>query len=123
MPNLKLALATNALFSGICACIALVLAPEISTWMGIHNAWIIRIIGGGLMLFCLSLITVIGKAEPPIYLVLSIIALDLLWVLGSIVILMFPPTAFNESGETLITFMACLVGFLASWQFSAIWKR
>ncbi|NQV53222.1 MAG: hypothetical protein HQ500_08555 [Flavobacteriales bacterium] len=123
MNNLKRALTANALFSGTSATVALVFATEVSIWMGVPNAWILRFIGIGLAVFCIGLVLLIRQAKPNPQLAWTIVFQDLLWVLGSSLILLFPPIDFSVGGKMLIGAIALIVGLLALWQRVALRKR
>ncbi len=122
MNNLKRALTANALFSGTSATVALVFANEVAFWRGVPNAWMLRFIGIGLSVFCIGLTLLIRQARPNPKLAWTIVFQDLLWVLGSSLILLFPPADFSVGGKLLIAVIALIVGLLALWQIMALRK-
>ena len=99
---LKYGLLGNAIFSALTG-LALIIVPlQIATLMGIPNPTLLRIIGIGLLPFAIQLIIALRRNPIRTGEIYYLSAMDGLWVLGSITILLFNLVAFTTFG--LITF-------------------
>jgi hypothetical protein len=80
------ALRLNAIFSGTSAVFLLVAAPWIAAQLGLPGPLPVYIVGGFLMLFALQLANIVRTGNIRTWEVGGIIAGDLAWVLGTVVL-------------------------------------
>lgn len=118
--SLQLALLANAFFSASTG-IALLIAPNIlAAQLGIANPHILQIIGGGLLLFVVSLVYTVKQVPISTQQVKVIIWQDALWVLGSIIILIFQLFSLTSIGYAAVAIIALIVAGLAIWQYRSL---
>lgn len=98
-PLLVRALFSNAAFSALSGVALTVFAVPLGSWLGIPT-WICAGLGIGLVLFAVSIVGV--ARNPSATLVRQIIASDVAWVIGAVVILVgFPDTLSTQGSWTL----------------------
>lgn len=115
--NLRRTLWGNAIFSGLSGLLFCLFHPSISAWMPIAENKIILALGIGLLLFSGSIIFVLRQRELPGKQVMGIIIQDGLWVLGSIVIILFQFFQLNPEAYVAIALIAVTVGVLGALQY------
>jgi len=118
MNQLQKSLFINLVFSGVSGIILFVFSNQISELFEISNSLVFKIIGIALILFALYIFFTIKKQNR--LLVLSIIFQDFLWVIGSIVILIFQPFPISNIGNGLILIVALIVLFMGLNQTKAL---
>ncbi len=118
MNKLQNALVLNALFSGVSGTASIVLNWQIAELFGTPNTTIFWIIGFVLIFFALTISYEIFKQRS--LAVLWIIAQDILWVIGSILILAIDPFNILLYGKILIAVVAIIVFFMAVSQSRAL---
>lgn len=107
MNQIQKSLAINALFSGISGIILIAFNQKIAQLFEIQNSAVFWIIGLLLLLFTSTLLLEIRKQRPlRIYL---IIIQDFIWVLGSIIIILFKPFEISSFGYSSIGIVALIV--------------
>lgn len=106
---LKYGLLGNAFFSGLTG-MALIIAPaHIATLMGIPNPTLLMVIGIGLLPFAGHLIMALRRKPIRLGEVYYLSALDGLWVLGAITILLFDLVPFTTFGLIAFSLVALAV--------------
>ena len=85
---LKNALRGNALFSGLSGIVAFLGAQGLATFTGIETPWVLTILGVILMIFAVDLWWVSSREPIDRRFAWAAIFLDILWVVGSTVILL-----------------------------------
>ena len=110
MNPLQKALRTNALFSGLSGSIAILFHRRIAQWFGTDNISVFWIIGIALLYFTATITYEIFKQIP--LAVWWIIIQDALWVLGSIVLLIWDPFELSKIGNYLIAIVATIVFYM-----------
>lgn len=118
MNSLQRSLAANTLFSLTTGILLLLFAMPISDLFGLSDPLPFWIIGGGLLLFAFSVYRQV-KLQKPMG-VLSIIVQDLMWVVGSIVLLILNPFNISPTGNLAIGLVALVVFGLAMAQSQAL---
>ncbi|MEO0725783.1 MAG: hypothetical protein AAFZ63_14675 [Bacteroidota bacterium] len=114
---LRRAILANAAFSTFCG-LALTAVPAwIAQHMGISTPLILRLIGIGLLIFVVSLVYTATRPEISRQQVQVIIAQDLLWVMGSIVLLIIRPFGLSTVGLWAVDVVAIMVAVFAYWQY------
>ena len=116
---LRRALAANAAFSELSALLCLLFPAAIGRWLGIPSAEVSSV-GIGLFVFAAVLLVLFTRRDLTTglnrYLVLTVIALDVLWVCGSIALLLTPGTALTVAGQWVVALVALAVADLAIFQ-------
>lgn len=110
------ALRGNALFSTICGFVLLTAASRISDVLGAGDPWLLRFIGGVLILFALDLFTSSKSSPVSSSKARYFIWMDLAWVIGSAVLLLVAGPAFSTAGKLLIAAVSTIVAVFATVQ-------
>lgn len=118
MNQLQKALLTNALFSGLSGVILVHLNKHVVNLFDVSNTPVFVIIGVALIFFSLTIIYQIKRQSA--LGVLSIIVLDVLWVVGSTILLIFQPFEISETGNCIIAVLALFVSFMGINQANAL---
>ncbi|MGB0369406.1 MAG: hypothetical protein ACPGD8_08365 [Flavobacteriales bacterium] len=87
--SLKTALLANATFSSLSGIGMLLFSNWLSEIMGITNKWVLPVIGSGLILFAITIVYNATRPSISANQVKLIIAQDLAWVIGSLVVIIF----------------------------------
>lgn len=118
MNHLQKTLIANTIFSSLSGILLIFLSKSIAQIFGVANTLVFEIIGGILLFFAVTIMIEI-KAQRSI-LILWIIIQDLLWVLGSVLIVWLNPFSISGMGNALIILVALVVFFLALAQMNAL---
>lgn len=108
---MKKALAVNAVFSGFSGIILLLYSAEFAGFFAIRQAIPFVVTGTALIFFSLTIVYEIRRQSP--LAILWIIIQDLLWVMGSIYLLIFNPFALSQNGLYAIAVVAAIVLLMA----------
>ena len=117
MKELKKYLIINSIFSAISGLTMLLFSNRLNELCNISNDYIFPIIGANLLVFSAFVWYVSNKKLTNKILVNIISLLDLLWVLGSFVIVGFGLFNISKEGNILISIVAIWIAFLAYKQF------
>lgn len=120
---IKTALLGNALFSTTSGLLLLLFSRSINEWMGISANWILPLIGLGLLGFAVSLLLLAKKQIIERKAVIAVIIQDILWVLGSIIIVALGAFSLSELGYEMIIVVAIIVAGFAVWQWRTLPKK
>lgn len=115
--KLQLTLNGNASFSLISGLLLIIFPEQVSNIMGLENPLIFSIIGIGLLLFVALILYTIKRKNTNYLLVKSIIIQDLIWVIASILLLLFDPFNISFSGKIIVSIVACIVFYFALLQY------
>jgi hypothetical protein len=118
--QLKSTLKGNALFSLGSGLSLILLSDQIMAFLAITSTFPLKLIGFGLLFFVLFLTFVAYKNKLNTGLVYTIIALDIAWVIASILILIFDPFAISFPGKSVIFLIAMIVSVFALLQYKLI---
>ncbi len=118
MNTLQSSLRTNAIFSGLTGLVLIALNRQIAQIFGTENNTVFWVIGILLVFFAGTIIYEIRKQRT--LATLWIIIQDLLWVIGSTVLLVFNPFAVSLIGLLLIGVVAVIVLYIAINQANAL---
>lgn len=115
MNMLRTSLLANAVFSTLTAITLLLFSRQVAVLFGLSRTLIFLIIGAGLLVFAASVAIEAGRQRPGK--VRLIIIQDAIWVLASVVVLIFRPFDISSVGYVLIGVVAALVGLfgLGQW--------
>jgi len=115
---LRRALTANAIFSGLCTAFCLLAADRVAELTGIARAEIFAL-GINLEVFCALLIVLATRRDFSRgwvkALVMAVIAMDVLWVLGSAALLL-TASPLTTAGKWIVFAVAGVVGDVAFFQ-------
>jgi hypothetical protein len=101
----------------------LLFSSKLNTIFNIENPYIFPVIGVNLLVFAVFVLYVAIKKSEHRSFVGVITLLDALWVLGSVLLLLFSnQTGISSSGNILIGLVAVFIGFLAFMQYQNLPK-
>lgn len=118
MNRLQKSLRLNALFSGLSGVLLVTAHSNIARLFEIAYSPILQVIGAGLIFFSLTIVYEIKRQN--LLGVLFIIVQDLLWVVGSMILLIFKPFEISIFGNGIIAAVALIVFFMAFNQKNAL---
>lgn len=117
MGNLKFWLYCNAVFS-MTSGLSLFFANEfLQTFLGFQNAHVLPSIGINLIVFACSILVIIQYYLKHKNLISLIILLDVLWIIGSFILIILQLFALSTKGYWLIGIISCIVGLFAKQQY------
>lgn len=108
---LRGALLANALFSALSSLVLVAAAGPVASFLGVVSEGDIRSMGVSIMIFALWVFWLSTRELPPRRQVLAVIALDLIWVLGTVSLLVSPPAGLG--GKWAIGLVGDVVAVLA----------
>ncbi|WP_298896858.1 SRPBCC family protein [uncultured Psychroserpens sp.] len=111
MNTLQKSLTANAVFSSTCGIISILFKNDLERLFGIASNNTFLILGILLLIFALTLVIEVKKQRA--LSVLWIIIQDLLWVIGSVMLLLFNPFDITTEGHVIIAIVAFVVLQLA----------
>lgn len=114
---LRNALRGNALFSGTSGLVALLAAPSLAAFTGIEPPIIFVVLGIVLILYAVDLWWVASRQTINRRLAWAAIILDILWVAGSVALLLFGWLPLTVAGSWTIALLAEVVAIFAVLQF------
>lgn len=115
MTSLQKALLSNGIFSCASGLLAVLFPQNIANYLGIEEKIPVMLIGASLILFSIFLFWEVGKQRKNV--VIGIVILDLIWVLGTVIILTLNPFSINTEGLWLLAILGVVVLVLAAVQF------
>lgn len=118
MNRLQKALGMNAVFSSASGIIMILGHKQIATLFEVANTTVFWMVGLVLIYFALTIGYEVKKQRR--LAVIWIIIQDALWVLGSIILLLFNPFKISFEGNYMIAFIALIVLFMAVHQTYAL---
>ena len=116
MALLKKYLTINSLFSVFSGFATLLFSDQVGQFLEIDGSSTLQIIGAGLLFFALFVWLVKREKNLNPKKVVFISLMDFLWVLGSIVIVLFNPFDLSQYGSYLIALIALWITFLGFMQ-------
>jgi hypothetical protein len=119
---LRRALRANAGFSGISGIIALFGANFLSSFIGISEPMVFRVLGVGLILYAADLLWVASREKINPALGITAVILDVVWVIGSIILVFGSFIPLTTAGKWTILLLAEVVSIFAIVQGYALWK-
>lgn len=121
MNTLQKALLSNGIFSGVSGLILILFQKPIAQLFGTSNNTVFWIIGIALLYFASTVFWEYKKQRKTF--VILIIVQDILWVLGSLILLIFDPFEITITGEIIIVLVGIVVLGMGIWQWWAIAKK
>jgi len=114
---LRIALRGNALFSGLSGLIALIAAQSLATFTGIQEPLVFVVLGVVLILFAVDLVWISARDSIDRRFAWLVIFLDVAWVAGSAIILIFDLVPLTVAGRWIIALLAEAVAIFAIIQY------
>jgi hypothetical protein len=118
--TLHLALRSNAIFCDLSGLVLILAARPLAGFLGVSNSYIL--VGIGIALFAWAALLFWGslQIEVPRWLAWLSIDGDLLWVVGSVVVVLLPALSLSTAGKWTIAIVADIVLLFVIWQFYAL---
>jgi len=110
---LKRTLMANEIFSAVSGLVALFFSKQVTDFLGIQNSSIFLFLGIGLLVWAGFTAWVMMRPEVNPTLVKLVIAGDLLWVAGTVLLLIFAGGLFTTGGKWAIAIVADIVAAFA----------
>jgi hypothetical protein len=120
MTQLKKYLTINSSFSAVSGLTMLLLSKKLNELFNINNVYIFPFIGLNLMVFAAFVWYVSRRQLDNKILVMTITMLDILWVIGSVAIVLLDLFDLSNNGYILIGSVALWIAFLAYKQFTGM---
>ncbi len=106
---LRHAMRGNAVFSAVTGVIALLFSGALSNLTGIQPAWMFVALGIGLLLYAADLAWVTSRPRLDPRFGWMAVILDLIWVVGSVILLLTDALAMTTAGNWLVAIIADIV--------------
>lgn len=110
---LRNALRGNALFSGLSGIVSLLAAQSLAAFTGIQESLVFVVLGVVLILFAVDLIWIASRESINRRFAVAVIFMDVAWVAGSAIILLFDLVPLTVAGRWTIVFLAEVVAVFA----------
>jgi hypothetical protein len=120
---LQRALLGNAAFSGISGLVMVLAASATSQLLGLGNPLILVIVGAILLLYMPILVWLSNQSPVPAHFAWEVIALDVVWVLGSLVLIFTDLAPLTSSGKWAIALIADIVFVFAVLQYLGLRRQ
>ncbi len=120
---LQRALLGNAAFSGISGLVMVLAAGSISEFLGLGNPVILVITGVVLLLYMPMLVWLSNQSPVPGHFAWEVIALDILWVTGSLVLIFTDLVPLTTGGKWAIAITADIVALFAILQYVGLRRQ
>lgn len=120
--TLQRALQGNGIFSAISGAISLVAARPLAETMGIPSTLPLVVLGILLLGYAAALITAVRKQENALKIGPAAVVMDILWVMGSVILLLSGWLPLTTAGTWIILIIGDIVLFFAGWQAYGLWK-
>lgn len=117
---LRRPLALDGLFSGIGGVLALVFAQPLATLTGIQPPLALIIVGIGLLDYAALLLWASTRPQPTPRIATAAIILNVLWIIGSIALLLGGWLPLTAAGKWMIGIVGVLVAGFAIWQYISL---
>lgn len=114
---LRNALRGNALFSGLSGVVSLFAAQSLAAFTGIQEPLVFVILGIVLILFAVDLVWIASRETIDRRIAWAVILLDIAWVVGSVIILLFDLVPLTIAGRWTIALLAEAVAIFAILQY------
>ena len=118
--SIRRPLLANATFSALSGLIMITCCSSLGSLLGEIQSMDLLLLGIGLVAFASYLLFIAYRKPLEKRQVIAIIIMDLLWVIGSVLLLWLRPIALTETGQQLIILIAAIVACFALWQYRAI---
>ncbi|MCK4900451.1 MAG: hypothetical protein KAS38_16840 [Anaerolineales bacterium] len=120
---LQRALLGNAAFSGISGLFMVLAAGPISQFFGLDNPLFLTIIGILLLLYMPFLVWLANQSPVPNWMAWVVIELDVLWVIGSLILIFTSLVPLTTSGKWAVAITADIVTVFAILQYIGLRRQ
>ena len=117
---LRRVLQANMVFSGLSGLLLAVDAGPLSRWLGVPAAWILMVIGIGLLGFAWQLFQTAKQSPMNLRQANAILLMDIAWVVGSALLLFTGWVSFTTAGWWAVLLVADVVALFAILEFVGI---
>ena len=117
---LRRVLQANMVFSGLSGLLLAVEAGPLSRWLGVPAAWILMVIGIGLLGFAWQLFQTAKQSPMNLRQANAILLMDIAWVVGSALLLFTGWVSFTIAGWWAVLLVADVVALFAILEFVGI---
>ena len=114
---LQRAILGNAVFSGLSGLLMVLAASPISQFLGLSNPLILTIVGIALLLYMPFLFWLANQTPVPSWMTWVVIELDVLWVIGSLILIFTSLVPLTTGGKWVIAITADIVAIFAILQY------
>ncbi len=124
-PRLRTILYANVAFTTISALVLLLASSAVAQFMGLANGSILLAVGVGLAIFAADVAWVATRDNLNRSYVTTIAIADVLWVVGSVVLLVGGWVEFTTAGKWAVAIIADIVGSFGLLEFYGLmkWKQ
>ena len=119
---LRRAMRANAGFSGVSGLVSLLGANALTTFTGIPEATVFRVLGVILILYAADLFWITSREKMNLVFGITAVILDVAWVIGSAILLLGGFFPLTTAGKWAILLLAEAVSIFALVQGYAVWK-
>jgi hypothetical protein len=119
MPDARLlreALIANAMFSVATGAVMIIAGGSVASFLGIEASWMVRLVGAGLLPFAVAVAVSARPQNLAARSAFAISAADFVWVLASMVLVLFRPDLLSPAGTISVAVVAVIVTGFASVQ-------
>ena len=120
---LQRAVLGNAVFSGISGLIMVLAADALSQYLGLGSPIILTVVGIVLLLYMPILVWLANKSPVPMHFAWEVIALDVLWVLGSVLLIFTDLVPLSIGGKWTVALIADIVALFAILQYVGLRRQ
>jgi hypothetical protein len=120
---LQRALLGNAAFSGLSGLVMVLAAGAISQFLGIANPLPLIVAGIVLTLYMPILVWLANQSPVPVHFAWAVIALDILWVIGSLVLIFTNLVPLTIGGKWAVAITADIVALFALLQYVGLRRQ
>jgi hypothetical protein len=120
---LQKALLGNAAFSGLSGLLMFLAAGTISQFLGLDNPLFLTIIGIILLLYMPFLVWLANQSPVPNWMAWAVIELDVLWVIGSLVLIFTSLVPLTMGGKWMVAITADVVAVFAILQYIGLRRQ
>ena len=113
----------NAAFSGLSGLLMVLAANPISQFLGLSNPLILAIVGIALLLYMPFLVWLANQTPVPSWMTWVVIELDVLWVIGSLILIFTSLVPLTTGGKWTIAITADIVAIFAILQYIGLRRQ
>jgi hypothetical protein len=113
----------NAAFSGISGLLMILVAGPISQFAGLSNPLLLTIIGIVLLLYMPFLLWLSNQSPVPNWMAWMVIELDVLWVVGSLILIFTDLVLLTTAGKWAVAITADIVTVFAILQYVGLRRQ
>ena len=114
---LQRAILGNAAFSGLSGLLLVLATNPIGQFLGLGNTLILTIVGIGLLLYLPFLLWLANQSPVPPWMAWVVIELDVLWVIGSLILIFTSLVPLTTGGKWAVAITADIVTVFAILQY------